>query len=264
MPETFPGSVSLHSVVQGESSVAVDRLSCTDFSFPAPFEGAVAQIAALGITRVDVSVRTRFPLTTPAVLQVDPRGVGASRMRALRELGLRASDVFCMSHEPRPSNDPDVGFRLQEREVFKAVVEFAAQLDAPGITVLPGNANAAGSSSPSFAIAVQELTWRVEVAAMHGLALSVEPSVDSIAATPQAALVLLEAVPGRQLTLDYSHFVYQEIDPAQVDPLLSHARILHVRQARPRRLQAPSPAGVIDFGRVLTAARERFDGTFTL
>ena len=68
-----------------------------------------------------------------------------------------------------------------------------------------------------------ELAWRVERARAAGIVMGVEPHLGSVAASPAAALRLVEAVPGLTFTLDYGHFARAGIPDREVEPLLAHA-----------------------------------------
>ena len=65
------------------------------------------------------------------------------------------------------------------------------------------------------------------------------------------ALELLERVPGLELTLDYSHFVYQGIAESEIEALAPFARHCHVRGARQGRMQAPLRESQTDFERMV-------------
>ena len=239
-----------------------DRISAVDFSFKGPFEAAAAAVHRLGLRRIDVSVRRRFPLTTPERLLTDFQPTLEARLAALGALGLSAADVFYISGEFETSNEPAPE---AERSVFEAVCAFARGVHAPGISVLPGQRDAAPGRSDAWERSVDELRWRVARAKSDGLRLSVEPHVGSIIDTPAGVRALLRDVPGLSVTLDYSHFVYSGVPAADVHPLLAYSRILHVRQAAAGRIQASLGAGSIDFADVFRAARRYgFTGTISL
>jgi len=73
--------------------------------------------------------------------------------------------------------------------------------------------------------------------------------------TPQDALRLMTMTPGLTLTLDYSHFTAAGFEDADIEPLVPHASHVHVRSARPSRLQAPFRENAIAFPRMLGALK---------
>jgi sugar phosphate isomerase/epimerase len=141
------------------------------------------------------------------------------------------------------------------------MVELAARLRSPGMTILPGIDWEGESHEASLERAADELGRRVSEARERSVRLSIEPHLGSVASTPERALDLLERAPGLELTLDYSHFVYQDIPQDEIDPLVPHARHFHARGARPGRMQAPLKESVVDFERMLDLAdRAGYDG----
>jgi sugar phosphate isomerase/epimerase len=253
-------------VTDGPHIQAVDLpISCLDFSFGvngARFADAAAAVAAIGFAYIDVSVRWRFPLTTPDEVSADPLGVADVRTRVLERYGLRPLDVFAIFDDKRDRASPSGG-AMEARQSFSAVVRFADRLGATGITILPPAADKEGAGLREQSLG--ELRWRVDRAAAAGLPLSIEPHVGSIASTPTQTLDLLEHVPGLSLTLDYSHPVAAGIPIDSVHPLLEYSRLVQVRQARRGRIQCALEEGEIDFQDIVREGLARgFLGPYSL
>jgi sugar phosphate isomerase/epimerase len=158
-------------------------------------------------------------------------------------------------------NHPDPSEREASAALFDDVLDFAARLGSPGLTILPGIEWEDETPDQSLARAGEELARRVESARGRGVRLSIEPHLGSVAPTPARALELLERVPGLELTLDYSHFVYQGIPETDVEALAPFARHCHVRGARAGRMQAPLRESTIDFERMVDVlAHHGYDG----
>lgn len=124
---------------------------------------------------------------------------------------------------------------------------------SPGI-VNPGQTlEAASETSASF------LRRALELAGASGIALMIEPGVLSIAESPAATEALLARVPGLGLVLDYSHFICLGFTQEEVAVLLPLATHVHLRQARPGRLQErlESWTGTINFRLLFSQLRER-------
>jgi sugar phosphate isomerase/epimerase len=248
-------------------SVPAARLACADSSFPGlSHEVALAVIADLGIEAVDVCV---FPSahTDPRKVEEDPSAVASALGELLAGHGLAVSDVFLIlaedSFEDLAINHPDEATRANSFRYFERALELARQLGSPGLSVLPGMPFE--DPRASLELAAAELRRRAEAAAEAGVALSFEPHYESIAQTPDLALELLGHTPGVSLALDYSHFVYQGFAQADIDPLIPHARHLHLRQAAPGVMQAPAHEGAIDFPRLLERlAQARYGGYLCL
>jgi sugar phosphate isomerase/epimerase len=158
-------------------------------------------------------------------------------------------------------NHPDAGEREDAAALFRDMLGLAAALGAGGFTLLPGIHWPGESWDDSLARAADELAWRVEEGRAAGVRVSVEPHLGSVAETPEKALRLVERCPGLELTLDYTHFVFQGIPEAEVEPLIEHARHFHARAARPGSLQSSLRENTIDYGRVVEVMRETgYDG----
>ena len=220
------------------------RLACASWSFGAlDLERAAGVVAALGFDAIDVGFHH---LSTAAAGWSAPGGEALAETLARR--GLELSDLFPLL--PFEVNDPDLAKRRENRSRFERVLEFARAAGAPGVTIKPGEP---ASSLPDggWKLAVTELAALVEGAEAAGVPLSIEPHVGSMVETPEKVTRLLAEVPRLRLTLDYSHFVYVGVPVDAPDALLSHARHVHVRQARAGKLQVPARSGEIDYQGVL-------------
>lgn len=241
------------------------RLSCADDAFRLlEHEHACALIAMLGLDGVDVCVmKDRSSLRLEDV-RGDVAGTAAALEERIRGRGLEVADVFVIpwtDFRTLAPNHPDPAEREASRALFGDLLELAARVDAPGMTILPGIDWEHETHEESMARAAAELAARVELAGERGVRLSIEPHLGSVASTPARALDLLAEAPGLGLTLDYSHFVYQGLSESDVHPLAAHARHYHVRGARRGRMQAPLRESTIDFeGMVDAAAAAAYDG----
>jgi len=82
-----------------------------------------------------------------------------------------------------------------------------------------------------------------------------------VAPTPAEARALIEQAPGLTLTLDYTHFIKQNISQEECETLMPYAAHYHARGAEPGRLQASVSANKVDFKRVLQAMeRVKYNG----
>lgn len=102
-----------------------------------------------------------------------------------------------------------------------------------------------------FDYAVDSFQRIVEIIEDTDLRISFEPHVDSVAATPERALKMLETVPGLSLTLDWAQFTAQGIISREIEPLLQHTAHVQLRQAARGRLQTPYHEGIIDLSQVI-------------
>jgi sugar phosphate isomerase/epimerase len=230
-------------------------LACGDHSFPLlEHDQAMQVVAMLGFTGFDLAVMGNRSHVRPEHIHGDVPGHAARLKRKIDAQGLRLSDVFVIpwtDFETLAPNHPDPHERERARALFADVLELAARMEAPGMTMLPGIAWPGQRPEDSMARAAEELQWRAERAAHLGLRFSVEPHIGSIAPTPQAVGQLLDLAPGVELTLDYTHFVAQGIPEHSVDPLISRARHFQARGARPGRGQCAVKDSTISYERIV-------------
>lgn len=237
------------------------ELTCTSFSFPLlPFETSLRQIALLEIPNVDLGAHAGGSHLQPARIEADPLREADLVTRAADAAELGIADLFPTFGEgfrDRPVNTPDQAVRQANRRRFKAFVAFCRRAECPGMTLLPGVVLPELGQERSFELAREALTELVEIGRSAGLRVSVEAHLESVVEQPEQALALVEAVPGLQLTLDYSHFIAGGVPAERVHPLLPHAGHFHARQAAPGHLQRPHGQGTIDFGDIVRRLREQ-------
>jgi sugar phosphate isomerase/epimerase len=236
------------------------ELTCTSFSFPLlPFETSLRQIALLDIPNVDLGAHADGPHLQPAAIEANPGRQADLVTRAVDAAGLGIADLFPTFGEgfrDRPVNSPDPAVQAANRGRFQAFVEFCKRAGCPGITLLPGVVWPELGQERSFELARQALTELVDMGRGAGLRVSIEAHLESVVEQPEQALALVEAVPGLQLTLDYSHFIAGGVPAERIHPLLPHAGHFHARQAAPGHLQRPRRSGTIDFGDIVRRMRE--------
>ena len=245
------------------------KLATADFSWPLlPHDRVLQLIRLLDLEAVDLGLFSGRSHVTPEMVRADvPMWAGVLKER-LERAGLELADLFVQAaptFEPLAINSPDRSARERAGELFVDMLELARRLGAPGMTLLPGVRFGAESWEDSIRRSAEALRWRVDAAAEHGIALSVEGHVGSNVDTPAKLARLLELTPGLTLTLDYTHFTYAGIPDAEVEPLLAHARHFHCRGAAKGRLQTPFAESTIDYARVLRRMREvGYEGYFAI
>lgn len=129
------------------------------------------------------------------------------------------------------------------------VLELCEEAGAPTLTLSPGIVNPGQTLAQATATSSEFLRRAVELGEARGITVMIEPGVVSIAESPAAVQALLARVPGLGLVLDYSHFVCLGFTQQEIDALLPMATHVHLRQARPGRLQErlESWSGTINF-----------------
>jgi sugar phosphate isomerase/epimerase len=245
------------------------RIASADFSWPGISHPLVLDmVRELGCEGVLLGLIGDYsPIHLDTVRQDVPFWAGrlAERVEAH---GLVFADVFpigSMDLVGLAVNHPDPAEREGSRELFGEMLDFSERVGVDGLTILPGMPFEAEPWEASFDRACGELALRLDEARARGLRLSVEPHHGSIIETPAAAARMVDAVPGLELTLDYGHFAVQGIPDAEVEPLLAHTRLMHLRPGREGLVQTRLVNNTIDFGRMLDRLGELgFDGWLVL
>jgi sugar phosphate isomerase/epimerase len=248
----------------------VIRIACADntFRLVQPWESAVEMIRLLELDAVDVCLMGNRSHIRPEDIRDDLPRAAARITEGLAASELQPSDLFCIpwtDFERFAPNHPDAEERARSRTLFRDVLELAVRIESPGMTMLPGIDWPGESHARSFDRSVEELGWRAEAAAAEGVRFSIEPHLGSVAQDPREAARLCRETRGLELTLDYSHFVYQGYPDEEIEPLVEHARHFHARGAREKRMQAALKDSTIDFERmVATMLAAGYDGDIGL
>jgi sugar phosphate isomerase/epimerase len=204
---------------------------------------ALGTIARLGFRCVDIGTGQNLNLQ-----RADPRRMAAEIREDLRTFNLQVSDLYLML--PRISlSDEDK--RQKDLDLYRALLPFATALGTPGITLSPGLVHPSDDveAQDRTVAALREMVSRGKDA---GLRVSIEPHLDSMAATPEAALKLVKDVPGLEITLDWAHMICQGVKHEAVLPLLPHTRHVQIRQAAKNQLQTAFDKGKLDLARIMT------------
>ena len=233
------------------------KLACADFTFPLLPHGKVLdRIAMLEFQGVDLGLFEGRSHLWPSREFRNPIRSGSVLGRALKGRGLKPADVFLQMapdfhayaiNHPRPSR------RLKARDWFERSLDYAGACGSRHVTVLPGVFFQDETRSASLARAVEELRWRVERSAAHGIVLGAEAHVGSLVPEPRGAENLVRQVPGLTLTLDYTHFTRSGLPDSAAAPLVPLASHFHARGARKGRLQTSFRDSTINYRRIVRA-----------
>lgn len=204
-----------------------------------PLEEAIGTIARLGFRYIDLGSGPHLDVGRAAAF---PRAEADRILGLLAEFDLAITDLYLMMPH---TNAPDPAKREAHLTLFERLVPFAEALGTPGITISPGIIHEDGLEH-SLARAVPALLRMLQAAENTDLRISFEPHMDSVAQRPEQALLLLDAVPGLSVTLDYAHFVTQGIVRREIEPLMEHIAHVQMRQARRNALQTTHDQGTID------------------
>ena len=151
---------------------------------------ALGTIARLGFRDVDIGSGANFEAARAAAR---PKQVAAEINSDLDTFHLKVSDLYLMLPRISVSDEEN---RQKDLDLYAALLPFAKALETPGITLSPGLAHAADVDPEAEDRTIAALRQMVRQGKDAGLLVSIEPHLDSMAHTPEAALKLVNDVPG--------------------------------------------------------------------
>jgi len=232
------------------------KFTCTSWSWPQlPFEDVVRVMSVLGFRAIDVGAFAGVAHFEPDEIARQPREMARLVADIRKRHAIVFSDLFVtfgVDLTDRCVNFPDRAVTDANIDTFRRITEFCTQAGIPGVTLCPGVEHGVLGRAGSLALAAEELARLSEVGYQAGLQVSFEPHLESITESPEEALKVVTSAPRLTLTLDYSHFVAQGYLESAIEPLVPHARHIHIRQAKSGTLQAHDDDGTIDFDRLLS------------
>jgi sugar phosphate isomerase/epimerase len=233
------------------------ELACHAWAFTdRSLEDMLGTVARLGFRNVDFASGPHLDFESAAAQP----GVVAQHIRSLLQYyHLNVTDLYLMLPY---INAPEPERREEQLDQFKKLLPFASAMGTPGITISPGILHKDGPDH-SLARSIPALLEIVQ--ATDDLRISFEPHMDSAVMSPEQALLVVEAVPGLSITLDYAHFIVQGYSLADIRPLLQHTSHIQIRQAVKGRLQTPFDQGRIDLNVLMNdLAREDYHGGISI
>ena len=210
---------------------------------------SAAILQALGVQAMDL-IAAPGALLDSREIESDPEG----QARRVTEAGLPLSNllyIFGDGFDDRPVNSVDESVRAANRETFKRILQFCKAARIPSVLVLPGIDQAGITHEEAVELSAVAMNELAALAAAEDVLFLFEPHVESVLESPFETLTFLQQNPALKIVLDYSHFVAQGYEPADVDPLVPYAGHVHLRQACRDKLQARWDDGVIDFPAVV-------------
>lgn len=222
------------------------RIACHAWAYNnLPLEEAMGTIARLGFRYIDLGSGPHLDVNRAAA---HPDTEAAAICQLLDQFGLTLTDLYLLLPY---INAPDPAQREAQLSLFERLVPFAVALGTPGITVSPGIVQKEDGPEHSLARSIPALLRMIQAAEDTDLRIAFEPHMDSVAQKPKQALLLLEAVPGLSVTLDYAHFACQGIVRREIEPLMEHVAHVQIRQAKRNVLQTAYGDGTINLQQLL-------------
>lgn len=232
------------------------KFACADYTFPLlEHDKVLSLIALLDCKGVDIGLFSgRSHLTAESEFQQINRRAKALK-KQLEDRGLVATDVYLQldtDFSLHAINHPEKKRRQFARESFLKLLEYANELGADHITCIPGMHFPDEKLETSLERCYEELRWRLEKANHAKLTFAIEVHIGCPFIHPRDTAVLLQAVPGLTLTLDYTHFIHEGFRQREVDPFLVNASHFHARGGKQNRLQTSMVENDIDYKEIIT------------
>lgn len=230
------------------------RLTVSGHAFEImPLEGVLAICHHMGFKGVDISGfhnRGRVGFEPEDIL-ADPQAQADRLTQAIAPYDMDVVDFFPqfgVSPDHRSLNDPDPAVSEKSLTLVRACADFCQRVGIPGMTILPGVDHTSRTHEENLKIAGQNMRRATEIAAEYGVEIRFEPHMGSVTHTPELAVRLVEEfAPQAKITVDYSHFILQYIPEERCHVMLPYAGHVHIRPARPGKMQTSHAEGTIDF-----------------
>jgi sugar phosphate isomerase/epimerase len=214
-------------------------VACSTLCFARePLEQALRLIADLEFDKFELAIVEDGQHLRPSEVGNDP---DAALQRLRRAPSLTPSAIH-IDFGPLDWNDP------MTRRRFEAHCRFAKALGVAVLT-LP----AAPSGTP-LEQEIKRLSGLTASAMLDGLVLALLTGAESVAADPQVALQLCQAIPGLSLTLDPSDGIQGPYKEIEFDALYPYVQNTHLRDTgkNPGEFQVRVGQGQIEYARVVT------------
>jgi len=230
-------------------------MACSDYTWPKlNHRTALTLIKGMGFDAVDIGLFYGASHILPEEVHRDFSATASRAMQLLDEVGIKAGDVFFtpgQTLESRAPNNPDPAERAAGFELFTSSAQFAAQIGARGITLLPGIRFSGESYESAIDRSAQSLRRFVDYGASLGLEVSFEPHDQSCTDSPERTMELVEKTEGLKVTLDASHYEYNGYGVDTYRELLPYVRHVQVRCARKGGMQTSLEENEIDLKSLL-------------
>ncbi len=243
------------------------RLGCSTISFRhLPLEEALAQIAALGFTTIDLGALPGVCDHVPYVLDAEAVNAVAATVAAS---GLAVRSI---NGDIGDLNAPlDAAARAERDRHLEALLALAATVGSRAL-VLPCGAldhRPLRSLDDDLDLVAAELAVAADTAANHGVQLWTESlHYYRLCCNIDRAQALTDRLDGRRVrvVMDFSHIVASGADPVEfVDLFGDRIAHVHIRDAVPGNINLSVGRGSVDFANGLKALADAgYPGQFAL
>lgn len=232
-------------------------VACSTSGFKTPLDAALARVAALGFSHVDLIAIPGWDHVDLERL-TDAFDEEAARIEAA--LGAHRLVPIALNCAPGPQSHQrgDQTANARRRATFTAVARLARRLAVPRVSYYPGYWRPdLRPWAEAFADALATYREIAGIGADEGIEFLLEPHAHTLAERPEQLRPLFEALPELRVAYDPSHFAHAALAARDVAFLLERTAHVHLRDAQPGQLHAPCGTGEVDFGALGRALRAR-------
>lgn len=237
-------------------------LACSTSAFKASHEDALAEVAALGFRHVDLIVIPGFGQLLPAELAKDFETQARRAEAALAKNRLTPVAVNTAFGHLR-LRTPEL--LAQRRAEVEAVAKFMRRLNVAVASFYPGYKAPDLPWADVLKDSVASMREMLAIGREYGVTFAIELHFNTPFENVEQCTRLLEALPELAVAYDPSHFAMQGLDLKATRPFLDRAVHVHLRDAAPQKMQAPTGSGTVDFGWILeTLAARKYAGHYSI
>jgi len=240
--------------------VSCSGLCCDKSNYPTA-EDAIVKIGELGFGATNLAVMENWQHINPSEISESQPALSLCLKESLSKSDLTVSSLNCNLGVPWSDTGSEANTERANR--FAAVLDLATGLSSPNITLSPPSQSREKQPVEELlSILIDWMLQASEKASEAGVSLSAEAHANTIIEDPEVAIRFAEALPpSAGITYDPSHFELQGIPLRETEPLLDHARHVHVRNSSLKNMQESMEAGTVDFDWLIPALRSHgYDG----
>ena len=210
------------------------------------FDDAVAKIAHLEFANIEVCIREDGSHITPTEVHEN----------------LDAAVDRCLTTQRL--NVVGYGIQIAQQgeeylEVFRSICQLAKATKVVTITVEPG------VHGTPFNEEVERYKKLVAIAEQHGVRVGMRTRTGHLSDDPDTVSVICGHVKGLALSLDPSHYLFENENPRSYDALTGYVHQVYLRDSTKDELQVRVGQGVIEYGKLINLLRkENFERALTV
>lgn len=236
---------------------------CSTSAFKTSLEDALASVAEMGFSTVDLICIPGWGHVMPADLAADFEAEATRVESLLAEHNLRPVAMnMAVAATYKREDEAQNAQRLKEVE---GVARLMARLGVGIASFYPGYRCEDRPWEDVLADSAETIREMLDIGARHGVTFAVETHFATIYETLEQGVRLLEAVPELMVAFDPSHYAMQSIDLRDCAELLDRAAHMHVRDAAPEKMCVPVGEGTVDFEWLVDAMGHRgYEGHWSI